>query len=109
MDKLGPAKDRVVPIFITIDPARDKPQVMKKYLAAFGPRFVGLTGSPEEIAKVEKEYRVFARKQPLNDGNYSMDHSSVIYLLGRDGKLISFYDEAASPDDLAKNLRDKIR
>jgi len=108
MDKLGPAQARIVPIFITVDPERDKPAVLKKYLAAFGPRFVGLTGSPEEIAQVEKEYRVFAKKQPLGGGNYGMDHSSVIYLMGRDGKLVSFYDEAASPDDLAKALREKL-
>jgi protein SCO1/2 len=108
LDKLGPAKDRVVPIFITIDPARDTPQVMKKYLAAFGPRFVGLTGTADQIAQVEKEYRVFAKKEPLTDGNYSMNHSSVIYLMGPDGKLVSFYDEAASPEDLAKSLREKL-
>jgi len=108
LDKLGPAKDRVVPIFITIDPARDTPQVMKKYLAAFGPRFVGLTGTADQIAQVEKEYRVFAKKEPLADGNYSMNHSSVIYLMGPDGKLVSFYDEAASPEDLARSLREKL-
>jgi protein SCO1/2 len=108
MDKLGPAQNRITPIFITIDPARDKPEVLKKYLAAFGPRFVGLTGAPDQIAQVEKEYRVFAKKQPLAGGNYSMDHSSVIYLMGPDGKLVSFYDEAASPDDLAKDLREKL-
>ena len=108
MDKLGANQERIVPIFITIDPARDKPQVLKKYLAAFGPRFVGLTGTPDQIAKVEKEYRVFAKKTPMADGNYGIDHSSVIYLLGPDGKLAAFYDEAASPDDLAKSLREKL-
>ncbi|HUO03533.1 MAG TPA: SCO family protein [Rhizomicrobium sp.] len=108
MDKLGPAQEKIVPIFITIDPARDKPEVLKKYLAAFGPRFVGLTGTPGQIAPVEKEFRVFAQKQQLPDGNYSMNHSSVIYLMGPDGKLVSFYDDAASPDDLAKSLREKL-
>ena len=66
----------------------------EKILAAFGPRFVGLTGTPKQIAQVEKEYRVYAKKQPLAGGNYGMDHSSVIYLMGPDGKLVSFYDEA---------------
>jgi len=108
MDKLGAAQERIVPIFITIDPARDTPPVLKRYLAAFGPRFVGLTGTPDKIARVEKEYRVFAKKEPLANGNYSMDHSSVIYLMGPDGKLVSFYDEAASPDDLAKDIRRKL-
>jgi protein SCO1 len=108
MDKLGPTQDRIVPIFITIDPARDKPAVLKKYLAAFGPRFVGLTGTDEQLAPVEKEFRVFAQKQNLSGGTYSMNHSSVIYLLGPDGKLVSFYDEAASPDELAKDIRQKL-
>lgn len=108
MDKLGTAQNRIVPIFITIDPQRDKPEVLKRYLAAFGPRFVGLTGTADRITQVEKEYRVFAKKHPLPNGNYSMDHSSVIYLLGPDGKLAAFYDDAASPDDLAKSLREKL-
>lgn len=108
MDELGGAQERIVPIFITIDPARDKPQILKKYLAAFGPRFVGLTGSPDQIAQVEKEYHVFAQKQALPNGNYSMNHSSVIYLLGPDGKLAAFYDDVASPDDLAKSLKEKL-
>ena len=109
LDKMGVDADRIVPIFITIDPARDTPQVLKNYMAAFGPRFVGLTGSPAEIAAAEKEYRVYAKKQPLDGkGNYGMDHSSVIYLMGPDGRLVSFYDELISPDALEKDLRAKI-
>jgi protein SCO1/2 len=69
---------------------------------------VGLTGSPDQIKTVEKRYRVYAVKKPLEGGNYGMDHSSVIYLMGPDGKMVSFYDEAVSPDDLAKDLRAKI-
>jgi cytochrome oxidase Cu insertion factor (SCO1/SenC/PrrC family) len=109
LDKMGVDADRIVPIFITIDPARDTPQVLKNYMAAFGPRFVGLTGTPAEIAAAEKEYRVYAKKQPLDGkGNYGMDHSSVIYLMGPDGRLVSFYDELISPDALEKDLRAKI-
>lgn len=108
LDKMGVDQNRIVPVFITVDPGRDSPPVLKKYMAAFGPRFIGLTGSAQEIAQVEKEFRVYAKKQPLADGNYGMDHSSVIYLMGPDGKLVSFYDEAISPEDLAKDLRAKI-
>ena len=64
-------------------------------MTAFGPRFVGLTGRPPRSQAVEKEYRVYAAKQPLAGGNYGMDHSSVIYLMGPNGKLVSFYDEAS--------------
>ena len=112
LDKMGVDADRIVPIFITIDPERDTPAVMKQYMAAFGPRFVGLTGSPATIAAVEKQYRVYAKKQPLDkanpNGGYGMDHSSVIYLMGPDGRLVTFYDELISPDALAKDLKAKI-
>jgi len=97
-----------MPIFITIDPERDSPKVLADYMKAFGPNFVGLTGSVAQIQEVEKRYRVYAVKKPLAGGNYGMDHSSVLYLMGPDGKLVSFYDEAISPDDLAKELKQKI-
>lgn len=108
LDRLGPTQDRIVPVFITIDPARDTPEVLKKYVAAFGPRFVGLTGTPDQIAKVEKQYRVYAKKGPVENGTYAMDHSSVIYLMGPDGKLVSFYDEATTPEDLAQKIKAKL-
>ena len=109
LDKMGVDAKRIVPIFITIDPERDSPAVLKKYMAAFGPEFVGLTGSPANIAGVEKAYRVYAKKQPLDGKNgYGMDHSSVIYLMGPDGRLVSFYDELIAPDALAKDLKAKI-
>ena len=109
LDKMDVDAKRIVPIFITIDPERDSPAVLKKYMAAFGPEFVGLTGSPENIAAIEKEYRVYAKKQPLDGkSGYGMDHSSVIYLMGPDGRLVSFYDELISPDALAKDLKAKI-
>ena len=112
LDKLGSEGKRITPIFITIDPERDTPKVLAQYVKAFGPTFVGLTGSAARIAQVEKEYRVYAAKKPLDPAHpergYGMDHSSVIYLMGPDGRLVSFYDEAISPDDLAKDLRQKI-
>ena len=108
LEKLGSRASRVAPVFITIDPERDTPKVLDEYMKSFGPTFVGLTGSVAEIKDVEKKFRVYAAKKPLEGGNYGMDHSSVIYLMGPDGKMISFYDEAASPDDLAKDLRAKI-
>jgi len=108
LEKAGDKAGRVVPIFITIDPERDTPKVLADYMKAFGPAFVGLTGTAAQIQDVEKKYRVYAVKKPLAGGNYGMDHSSVLYLMGPDGKLISFYDEAISPDDLAKDLKQKV-
>ena len=106
--KLGMQSGRVVPVFVTIDPARDTPAILKLYVKSFGPNFIGLTGSAAELAKVEREYRVVAVKHALPGGGYAMDHSSVLYLLGPDGKLAAFYDEAITSDALAKDLRQRL-
>jgi protein SCO1/2 len=90
MDKLGPVAARVQPIFITVDPRRDTPAVIKQYAANFSPRLLGLTGTPEQIAKVAKEYRVYYAEHRTGPGpnDYSMDHSSILYLMGPDGQFI---------------------
>jgi cytochrome oxidase Cu insertion factor (SCO1/SenC/PrrC family) len=112
LDKLGNDGKRIVPVFITIDPERDTPKVLTDYMKAFGANFVGLTGSAAEIKEVEKKYRVYAVKKPVDPNNpkrgYGMDHSSVLYLMGPDGKLVTFYDEAIPAEDLAKDLRGKM-
>ncbi len=82
---------RVAPIFITIDPARDTPAVLKPFVAAFHPRLVGLTGTPEAIAAVARAYGVYARRMDTGDPeNYLMDHSAMVYLYGPDGRPIAF-------------------
>jgi protein SCO1/2 len=90
MDKLGATAARVQPIFITVDPKRDSPAVIKQYAANFSPRLLGLTGTPEQIAKVAKEYRVYYAEHRTGPGpnDYSMDHSSILYLMGPDGQFI---------------------
>jgi protein SCO1 len=105
LGKLGPEANRFVPVFITIDPARDTPSVLKSYLAAFGPQFVGLTGKPSDIAKVAHAYRVYYAKHPLAGGNYAMDHSSVIYLIDPNGNFVKAYDDDASVPALAADLK----
>ena len=112
LEKLGAKSQRITPILITIDPARDTPKVLADYVKAFEPTFVGLTGSEAAIQDAEKKYRVYAVKRPLDSSkgsasNYGVDHSSVLYLMGPDGRLVNFYDEAVSPDDLAKDLRQR--
>lgn len=108
LDRLGPLSARVTPIFITIDPARDTAKILKAYLASFGPRFVGLTGSAGAIAQISHEYSVYAVKQKLKGGGYAMNHSSTIYLMGPTGKFLTYYDEAIGPDGLAADLRKRI-
>jgi len=108
LGKLGPQANRFVPVFITIDPERDTPSVLKTYLAAFGSNFVGLTGKPSDIAKVAHAYRVYYAKHPLAGGNYAMDHSSVIYLIDPNGNFVKAYDDEASPVSLAADLKKTV-
>jgi len=109
LGKVGARADRVVPVFITIDPARDTPAVLKAYLKSFGPQFVGLTGDASSVAKAAAAYSVTLRKVPLPGGSYGMDHSSVIYLMGPDGKFITYWDDTAiGPDKLAEDLRTRL-
>ena len=107
MDKLGPAAARVKPVFITVDPKRDTPAVVKQYAAAFGPNIEGLTGTPEEIATVAREYRVYYAEHRTGDGpnDYSMDHSSLLYLMSPDGAFIAPVRADLSGDEIAANLK----
>jgi protein SCO1/2 len=91
LEKMGAKADRLQPLFITVDPKRDTPPVVKQYAAAFGPRIIGLTGSAEQIAGAAKAYRVYYAEHRTGPGpdDYSMDHSSVLYLMGPDGRFIA--------------------
>jgi len=105
LEKLGPDASRVVPVFITVDPERDTPPVLKSYLAAFGPLFVGLTGKPSDIAKIAHAYRIYYKKQVLPGGGYSLDHSSAILLIDPNGNFVKAYDEQSGAAAIANDLR----
>ncbi|WP_395674747.1 SCO family protein [Inquilinus sp.] len=83
---LGPDADRLRVLFVTVDPERDRPEMLQQYLQSFDRRITGLTGTPEEIAAVAKSYRVYWRKVPTSDGDYTMDHSAMMYLMDADGR-----------------------
>ena len=110
LDKLGPSFARkLVPIFITVDPERDTPAVMKTYVEAFGPAIQGLTGSPEDIAKVAKEFKVYAAKvKGDSPEHYTVDHSAILYLMGPDGRFIAHFTHGISVDDLMAGLKKYI-
>lgn len=109
IDDLGSPGDMVQPILISIDPARDRPAQLKDYVAAFHPRLVGLTGSSEEIAAAAKAYRVYYAKGPADaDGNYVMDHTSFVYLMGPDGKLRSVFRAGTSPEVMAAEMQKQM-
>jgi protein SCO1/2 len=107
MDKLGTAASHIQPLFITVDPKRDTPSVVKQYAAAFGPAILGLTGTPEQIAQAAKEYRVYYAEHRTGPGpnDYAMDHSSVLYLMGPDGAFIAPVRADQSGDEIAANLK----
>lgn len=97
---------KVQPLFITIDPARDTPEKMKDYVASFHPALVGLTGSATQIADVARKYQVYyAKGEQVDEHDYMMDHSSLIYLMNTDGHLIQTFAEEADPDLIIKALR----
>ena len=95
-----------MPVFVTIDPERDSAAVMKDYVRAFGPTIVGLTGSPEAIAKVAKAFKVYAAKvKGDTPDRYTVDHSAILYLMGPDGRFIAHFTHGISAEDLAAGLR----
>ncbi len=108
---MGPKAARVVPVFITVDPARDTPAVMGRYAALFSHRIVALSGSAAEIAKVAGEYHVYYAKHVTGPGpdDYAMDHSSVLYLMGPDGRFIAPLQAEDSASNLAAGLERLIR
>ncbi|HYH40304.1 MAG TPA: SCO family protein [Azospirillum sp.] len=109
LDKLGPVADKVQPLFISIDPERDTVAHMADYVPLFHPRLVGLTGTPDEIRAVAKEYRVYAAKAPGSSGEaYLMDHSSFVYLMGPDGKFVAVFPGGTGPDKMAADIRKRI-
>jgi protein SCO1 len=107
LDGLGKDADKVVPIFITLDPERDTPEAVTAYVENFGPNFVGLSGSPEAIAKAAKAYRVTYQKfQDESTGdNYSIDHSALLYLMGPDGEYITHIPYGTPADKMTESLR----
>jgi protein SCO1/2 len=102
---MGKDADRVNAYFVTVDPERDTQAAMKEYLSSFDPHLKGLTGDAAAVGKIVSAYRVFAKKVPLKDGEYSMDHTALIYLMDRDGNFVSPFNLNRSPDAAAADLK----
>lgn len=91
-------------LFITVDPERDTPEIMKSYLGSFDPRIVGLSGDAAAIDAVAKAYKAYAKKVPLKDGGYTMDHTAVVYLMDRQGRFVSSFNLKRPPEEAARDL-----
>jgi protein SCO1 len=105
LDELGPKRGAVRPVFITVDPERDTPEVLKAYITAFDTPILALTGTPEEIAQAAKSYRVYYAKHPEAGGDYSMDHTSVIYVMDPQGRFTASFTHESSPEEIAERLK----
>ena len=107
LTKMG---NKAIPaLFITVDPERDTPKIMQDYVSSFNPAIVGLSGSPQSVEATEKTFRVFSRKgEKQPDGDYSMDHSSVVYLMDKNGAFVEAFNVERAPEQAAKDLEARL-
>ena len=105
MRSLGRDADRTAALFITVDPERDAPATLKDYLGSFDPHLRGLTGDADALAAVAKGYRAYYKKVPLDGGDYTMDHSAIVYLMDKEGRFVSPFNIKRKPEVAAADLR----
>ncbi|MTH96118.1 SCO family protein [Roseibium sp. RKSG952] len=105
MEKLGPDADKLHYAFITVDPERDTPDVIGDYVSVFDDRIEALSGSPAQVDAALKAYRVYSRKVPLDDGDYTMDHSAVVFLMDKDNRFVGTIAYEESEDTAMMKLR----
>ena len=111
LDLLGNQADQIIPIFITIDPERDTPEYLKEYVTYFHPNTIGLSGSLEQITTIARAYRVyFAKAKQDNDtpDDYLLDHSSITYLMGKDGRYLAHFSLGTSAEEIARRIRNYL-
>ena len=110
LDELGDKGKDIQPIFVSIDPERDKPEVMAAYVSNFSDRFIGLTGSAEQVAAIAGAYRIFYARQENKERptDYLMDHSSIVYLMGPDGKFLKHFTYTTDAKALAQGIAEAL-
>ena len=111
LDLLGVDGDKVVPLFISIDPGRDTPEQLKMYVAYFDPRLVGLTGTPEQVAAAAKAYRIYygrLNRKGADAEDYQMDHTAIIYLMGRKGEFRAHFPYETPAAAIAARIRENL-
>lgn len=107
-NRLGKDAEKVNAIFVTVDPERDTPEKLKLYLSSFHPQISALSGSEAQIEAIKKVYYVYAKRVPLEGGSYTMDHTSVVYLMGKDGKFIAPFNLKRDADAAAADLKRRL-
>jgi protein SCO1/2 len=106
--QLGPDADRLGALFITVDPERDTPAVLKDYLSSFDPHLEGLTGDLDSISAVAKAYRAYFKKVPLDDGGYTMDHTAIVYLMDKEGRFVAPLSLKRTTEASVADLRKRL-
>jgi len=104
VDEMGEIGKTIQPVFVSIDPERDTPGVLKEYLTHFSDNIVGLSGTADETSAIAKAYGVFYRKRDIDGGDYTMDHSTALYLIAPDGNYIRPFRADIEPSELAEEL-----
>lgn len=107
LHRLGAQAQDLTVVFVSLDPERDTPQTLASYIQSFDPRIIGLSGPPAQIAALAKAYRVFWRKVPTSDGDYTLDHTAVVYLMDRQGHyagIIGYKEDEAARDEKLRQL-----
>jgi len=102
---LGPDAKNIRAMFVTVDPERDTPAVLKDYLASFDPRIICVHGDEAAVAAAEKSYRVYAKKVPTDGGGYTMDHTAIVYLMNKDGRFVAPFNMKRRPEEAAAELK----
>lgn len=105
MRRLGPDAARAAALFISVDPERDTPAVLKEYLSSFDPNLQALTGDPAAIAAVAKAYRVYYKKVPLEGEDYTLDHTALVYLMDKQGRFVAPFNIKRPPEAAVADLR----
>jgi protein SCO1 len=109
MERLGPDAADIQPLFITVDPERDTPAVLKDFIEPFHPRLIALTGTPEAVAEVAAAYKMYYRRADFEGvEGYGIDHMNIFYLMGPDGTYVAHFLSPTSPKDVAESIRSHL-
>lgn len=110
LDRLGPGAERVRPLYVSVDPERDTPEVMRAFLAASYPRFTGLTGTAEQVEGATRAFRVFARRRadPADPDGYAVPHTAITYLVDPGGRLARHWPDTAEATTIADDLAEAL-
>ena len=108
---LGADANKIQPLFISVDPLRDTPNVLRKYLKHFDHRIIGLTGTPKQVVAVQRAYRIFAQRRNavgVGSDDYLMDHTSISYMMGPSGEFKTFFSNGSTPEEFVTKIRQHL-